>query len=358
MQSNTHVPIPETFDGLLSLTVCDAEVKRQDLKESFEPYLKISLGSSSLTQRLKEGETLGKERYTTQPKPQSGNHPIWNESHDFSIHKMKQDSHLKIKLFDRNVLKDEFLGLTRIDLSELVRNLSNQKQYYDLLDKNNNSIGRVGIITKFVGMDLPVQQAVKKEESTDQHIQDQGQLALALVAVVSVDAAASRSRSDHGRRGHDDRRHHRRGHHGRHGDRQGSRGYGDDYGTEYCDADYDGADVSPSHEDSGYGGDVSPSHEDSGYGGDVSPSHDDSGYGGDVSPSHEDSDYGYGGGMAAAGNANGSPCSTEGKMECSGTGFNTCANGAWIYRACADRTACRPDATAMIVCDWPQATQG
>lgn len=48
------------------------------------------------------------------------------------------------------------------------------------------------------------------------------------------------------------------------------------------------------------------------------------------------------------------PCAecTSGDMVCEGTGFTTCENGAWVYRACASGTACRPSGDT-IICDWP-----
>lgn len=48
----------------------------------------------------------------------------------------------------------------------------------------------------------------------------------------------------------------------------------------------------------------------------------------------------------------GGPCSPEGSMVCSGTGFNTCDQGKWMYRACAPGTVCR-QIGASILCDWP-----
>ena len=108
-----------------------------------------------------------------------------------------------------------------------------------------------------------------------------------------------------------------------------------------CDKEGAEADHDSAPSDSGYGdnNDVSPSY-------DSAPS--DSTYDG-VSP---DSGSAYG--ASGAGAANGSACSKQGEMTCSGTGFNTCDNGKIVYRACAPGTACRPDAKEQIVCDWPQ----
>lgn len=41
-------------------------------------------------------------------------------------------------------------------------------------------------------------------------------------------------------------------------------------------------------------------------------------------------------------------CSTTGIMQCSGTGFNTCVGGAWIYRTCAPGTSCKPSSGSII----------
>lgn len=46
-------------------------------------------------------------------------------------------------------------------------------------------------------------------------------------------------------------------------------------------------------------------------------------------------------------------CSVNGAMECDGTGFRTCDNGAWVYRDCPPGTLCRSSQDS-ILCDWPQ----
>lgn len=43
----------------------------------------------------------------------------------------------------------------------------------------------------------------------------------------------------------------------------------------------------------------------------------------------------------------------EGTLQCSGTGFETCDHGVWVYRACAPGTICVPDDVSGIRCDRP-----
>lgn len=44
------------------------------------------------------------------------------------------------------------------------------------------------------------------------------------------------------------------------------------------------------------------------------------------------------------------PC-TDGAMRCNGTGFDTCSEGAWVYRECGPGTSCVPTGTT-ILCDF------
>jgi hypothetical protein len=57
--------------------------------------------------------------------------------------------------------------------------------------------------------------------------------------------------------------------------------------------------------------------------------------------------------VLSANGARGGPCSTNGQMTCSGTGFNTCDNGSQVYRDCAPGTECHPF-QGSILCDWPK----
>ncbi|ORY73472.1 glycoside hydrolase superfamily [Protomyces lactucae-debilis] len=59
--------------------------------------------------------------------------------------------------------------------------------------------------------------------------------------------------------------------------------------------------------------------------------------------------------QASWGDGDGAPCQIEGQMQCRPTGaFATCDHGAWVIRACAPGTACRP-AGDSIVCDYAGA---
>lgn len=46
------------------------------------------------------------------------------------------------------------------------------------------------------------------------------------------------------------------------------------------------------------------------------------------------------------------PC-TDGAMRVHGTGFDTCAQGVWVYRDCAPGTVAVQIGPDLIVCDWP-----
>lgn len=49
-------------------------------------------------------------------------------------------------------------------------------------------------------------------------------------------------------------------------------------------------------------------------------------------------------------------CSTNGQMQCVGTGFGTCDNGTWVVRACAVGTQCKSVDAHSIVCDHATTT--
>jgi len=148
-----------TFNGTLDVTVTDAQLSYPQHLSKQDPYCVVTLGSSGL-KNLLEGERLGKEKFQTSVHNGAGQHPIWNESHTLSLKNMTFDSHLKVKIYDKDVLKDDYLGCAKINLDELMRFDNKGVQYFPIykrgtLKSTAESLGQVGVAVKFNCTEIP-----------------------------------------------------------------------------------------------------------------------------------------------------------------------------------------------------------
>eukprot|EP00456_Euglypha_rotunda_P063586 TRINITY_DN5384_c0_g1_i2.p1 TRINITY_DN5384_c0_g1~~TRINITY_DN5384_c0_g1_i2.p1 ORF type:complete len:122 (+),score=14.54 TRINITY_DN5384_c0_g1_i2:217-582(+) len=99
-----------TFNGTLDVTISDARNLEQQRLSKQDPYCILSLGSTG-PKSLIEGTGLLKETYKTKVQNGAGQHPVWNESHTFNLKNMKLDSRLKVKLYDKDTIKDDYIGV-------------------------------------------------------------------------------------------------------------------------------------------------------------------------------------------------------------------------------------------------------
>eukprot|EP00456_Euglypha_rotunda_P057353 TRINITY_DN473_c0_g1_i10.p1 TRINITY_DN473_c0_g1~~TRINITY_DN473_c0_g1_i10.p1 ORF type:complete len:384 (-),score=27.73 TRINITY_DN473_c0_g1_i10:192-1343(-) len=163
--------LSSTFNGTLTVTVVDAkdlvnlDYGRQD------PYCKITIGSSGF-RRLLEGDRWGKEHFTTRTHEKGGSNPVWNETHTVNITNMQLESHLKVSLYDRDAFKDDYIGIAKVNLNELLHSQS-RTCYYDLIEKkalkqaNPKPVGRVGINVRFNCTEIPQMKGGFKNKVAD-----------------------------------------------------------------------------------------------------------------------------------------------------------------------------------------------
>jgi len=147
----------KTFNGILDITIHEAQLtsapQTQDL------YCLVTLGSSGI-KNLMEGETWGKEKFQTKVLIGTSQRPVWNETHGLSLNKMTFESHLKVKLYDKDTMKPNYLGVAKINLDELLRYDGKGVQYFPLYKEETmrstwKSIGQVGVAVKFNCTDIP-----------------------------------------------------------------------------------------------------------------------------------------------------------------------------------------------------------
>jgi len=168
-----------TFNGTIDITIVDAQTFVTQHLSKQDPYCIVTLGSSGL-KRLMEGEHLGKEKFQTKVHNGAGQHPIWNETHSLSLKNMKLDSHLKVKLYDKDVLKDDYLGVAKINLDELLFQDKKGVKYYPLFKKGtlgqSHPIGQVGVAANFHCTEIPQGQADLKSQMKDTMVRKDQQL--------------------------------------------------------------------------------------------------------------------------------------------------------------------------------------
>jgi hypothetical protein len=170
-----------TFNGTLAVTISDAQHLTVQKGSQQDPYCLVTLGSSG-AKRFLEGSSLGKERFKTKVHNNAGQHPIWNESHNFNLKNMKLDSHLKVKLYDKDTIKDDYIGLAQIDLQELLMHDKKGIKYFPLFKKGmlgqeKAMIGQVGIGVQFNCTEIPQGHADLKSQVRDVAVRKDQQMA-------------------------------------------------------------------------------------------------------------------------------------------------------------------------------------
>jgi hypothetical protein len=148
------------FNGTIDVTIADAQINKSQLGSKQDPYCVVTLGSSGL-KRFMEGETLGKEKFETKVHDNAGQHPIWNETQSMSLKNMTVDSHLKIKLWDKDIGRDDSMGIAKINLTQLLTNDKKGVQYYPIYKKSklgqpkSGQIGQIGVGVIFHCTEMP-----------------------------------------------------------------------------------------------------------------------------------------------------------------------------------------------------------
>jgi hypothetical protein len=171
-----------TFNGTLDVTISDAQGIEQQHLSKQDPYCILTLGSSG-AKRFVEGSSLGKERYKTKVHNGGGQHPVWNESHTFNLKNMKLDSHLKVKLYDKDTIKDDYIGVATINLEELLLHDKKGVKYFPLFKKKmlgtegRTPIGQVGIGVSFNCTEIPQGHADIKSQVRDAAVRKEQQVA-------------------------------------------------------------------------------------------------------------------------------------------------------------------------------------
>jgi len=168
-----------TFNGTLDVTIADAQINISQLGSKQDPYCIVTLGSSGV-KRFLEGETFGKEKFETKVHNNAGQHPIWNETHSMSLKNMTLDSHLKIKLWDKDIGRDDSMGIAKINLSQLLTNDKKGVQYYPIYKKSklgqpkSGQIGQIGVGVIFNCTEKPQFGDLKTQTSDAMHQKQQG----------------------------------------------------------------------------------------------------------------------------------------------------------------------------------------
>lgn len=158
-----------TFNGTLTITIGECTLSLPQHLSKQDLYCVVTLGSSGL-KNLLEGERLGKERFQTKVHNGAGQHAAWNETHVLSLKNMKLDSHLKVKLYDKDVVKDDFLSEAKITLQELLKYDRKGVQYFPLFKKGavrqdtSEAIGQIGVGVAFNCTEIPQAQADLKSQ--------------------------------------------------------------------------------------------------------------------------------------------------------------------------------------------------
>jgi len=149
------------FNGNLEVTVLDVIEVPSQYASKQDPYCVVTLGSSG-PKRFMEGAHFGKEKFQTQVAKGNLERPVWNENHVLNLDHMTLDSHLKVKLFDKDSVKDDFVGEAKINLEDLLPQSKKGLKYYPLCKwtklygKNRQEcVGQVGIAVAFDCTEIP-----------------------------------------------------------------------------------------------------------------------------------------------------------------------------------------------------------
>eukprot|EP00456_Euglypha_rotunda_P071446 TRINITY_DN6388_c0_g1_i1.p1 TRINITY_DN6388_c0_g1~~TRINITY_DN6388_c0_g1_i1.p1 ORF type:complete len:129 (-),score=20.12 TRINITY_DN6388_c0_g1_i1:72-419(-) len=93
---------------------------------------------------------------------------------------MKLDSRLKVKLYDKDTIKDDYIGVATIPLQDLLRFDKQGVNYFPLQEKvamvkEGRPIGQVGIAVTFNCTEIPQWHADTKSQLRDVAMRGQGQ---------------------------------------------------------------------------------------------------------------------------------------------------------------------------------------
>jgi hypothetical protein len=149
-----------SMNGNLTLTIVDAkDLNSEDHLKRQDPYCKLTLGG------ILKGT---KQTYKTKTDSRGGRNPVWNETHTFDLNGLKSDSNLRISLWDKDVIKDDSIGIAKIPLSELFAHQSKGKHYYQLIEKHHDRriAGYIGIIAQFDGAGITSGQGMTQGMTT------------------------------------------------------------------------------------------------------------------------------------------------------------------------------------------------
>jgi hypothetical protein len=170
--SAAHPSEITTFNGSIDITISDAKLFETQHGSKQDPYCVVALGSGGLKSMM-EGQHLMKEKFQTKVHNGAGQHPIWNETHSLSLKNMKLDTDMEVRIYDKDTLKDDYIGLGRITLGELIRFDKKGVQYLPVHKKGalgqtkSEQIGQVGVGVVFNCTEMPQQQADLKSQATD-----------------------------------------------------------------------------------------------------------------------------------------------------------------------------------------------
>jgi Ca2+-dependent lipid-binding protein len=179
-EMNQGAPVT-TFNGTIDITISDAKIMEAQHGSKQDPYCVVALGSGGLKSMM-EGESLGKEKFHTKVHNGAGQHPIWNETHSLSLKNMKLDSYLEVRVYDKDVVKDDYIGIAKISLGDLLPYNKKEVQYFPLYKKGilrqtkSEEIGQVGVGVVFNCTEMPHGQADLKSQATDTVIRKDQQL--------------------------------------------------------------------------------------------------------------------------------------------------------------------------------------
>lgn len=161
-----------TFNGTIDITISEAKILEIQRGSKQDPYCIVALGSGGL-KSVMEGEHLGKEKFKTKVHNGAGQHPIWNETHSLSLKNMKFDSELEVRLYDKDMIKDDYIGIARMCLGDLLQYNQKGLQFYPLYKKGalhqtkNEQIGQIGVGVVFNCTDMPQAQAGMQSQVRD-----------------------------------------------------------------------------------------------------------------------------------------------------------------------------------------------
>jgi hypothetical protein len=161
-----------TFNGTLDVTAVEARLT--DIQHATkELYCYITFGSGGL-KRFLEGETWGKDTFKTKTYTGGGQNPVWNERSTFSLKNMTMDSHLNIKIYEKEYIKDDYLGVAKVDIAELLKHDGQGTHFYPLHEKGifgygekEKTVGDVGIAVKFNCTEWPCEAGDFKTQVSD-----------------------------------------------------------------------------------------------------------------------------------------------------------------------------------------------